>query len=249
MTGRTGWCSSARSSFVYGPDGARLKKTVGSTTTLYIGDDWEVNGGVNTFYLPGDAVMTDGVISWLHRDHAGLRAAHHHAAGAVVQRAHYKPYGERLETIATVMTSKGFIGERNDETGLIYLHARYLNPYLGRFITPDPSPDPTAPGVGLDRYAYAGDSPIVNLDKSGLVGVLVGAATGRVMMDPDEVRLSQSSVRVETVAKYAAQYASGEYPDEPADVVKMPDGKLTALEQQVSFGRSLCTNKCSCRYS
>src|SRR5262249_33163458 len=40
-------------SFVYGPDGARLKKISGSTTTLYIGDDWEVSGGVNTFYLPG----------------------------------------------------------------------------------------------------------------------------------------------------------------------------------------------------
>ena len=56
---------------VYGPDGARLKKTIGSTTTLYIGDDWEVNGGVSTYYLPGDAVMTGVVISWLHRDQLG----------------------------------------------------------------------------------------------------------------------------------------------------------------------------------
>jgi RHS repeat-associated protein len=158
----------ATSSFVYGPDGARLKKTVGSTTTLYMGDDWEVNGGVNTFYLPGDAVMTGGVISWLHRDQLGSVRLTTNAAGAIVQRAHYKPYGQRLETIATVMTSKGFIGERDDETGLVYLHARYLNPVLGRFITPYPSPDPTQPGVGLNRYAYAGDSPIVNLDTSGL---------------------------------------------------------------------------------
>jgi YD repeat-containing protein len=50
-------------SFVYAPDGSRLKKISGNTTTLYIGDDWEVSGGVNTFYLPGDAVMTNGVIS------------------------------------------------------------------------------------------------------------------------------------------------------------------------------------------
>ncbi len=157
----------ATSSFVYAPDGSRLKKTVNGTTTLYVGDDWEVTGGVSTYYMPGDAVMTGAVVSWLHRDVLGSVRLTTNAAGATVQRAQYRPYGERLEAVATLMTSKGFIGERNDETGLIYLHARYLNPYLGRFITPDPSPDPTAPGVGLDRYAYAGDSPIVNLDRSG----------------------------------------------------------------------------------
>jgi RHS repeat-associated protein len=159
----------ATSSFVYAPDGSRLKKTVNGTTTLYVGDDWEVTGGVSTYYLPGDAVMTGGVVSWLHRDVLGSVRLTTNAAGATVQRAQYRPYGERLEAVATLMTSKGFIGERNDETGLVYLHARYLNPYLGRFITPDPSPDPTQPGVGLNRYAYAGDSPIVNLDTSGLM--------------------------------------------------------------------------------
>src|SRR5262249_49407678 len=47
-------------SFVYAPDGSRLKKISGNTTTLYIGDDWEVSGGVSTIYLPGDAVWTNG---------------------------------------------------------------------------------------------------------------------------------------------------------------------------------------------
>jgi RHS repeat-associated protein len=156
--------------FGYGPDGARLHKTSGGTTTTYVGDDWEITGGVSTYYLPGDAVMTNGVVSWLHRDQLSSVRLSTNSAGAVVQRAHYKPYGERLETIATLMTSKGYIGERNDiETGLNYLHARYYDPHLARFITADPS-DPTAPGVGLNRYAYAGDSPIVNLDRSGLRG-------------------------------------------------------------------------------
>jgi RHS repeat-associated protein len=170
-------------SFVYAPDGSRLKKISGNTTTLYIGDDWEVNGGVNTFYLPGDAVMTNGVISWLGRDQINSVRLTTDAGGNVVQRAHYRPYGERLETIATLMTSKGFIGERDDpETALNYLHARYLDPKLGRFITPDPSEDPTQPGVGLNRYAYAGDNPISQLDPSGLnVGVL--ALMGDVFVD------------------------------------------------------------------
>jgi RHS repeat-associated protein len=155
-------------SFVYGPDGSRLKKMSGGVTTLYLGDDWEVTGGISTFYLPGDAVMTNGVVSWLHRDQLDSVRLSTNSAGAVVQRAHYKPYGERLETIASLMTSKGFIGERNDiETGLNYFHARYYDPHLARFITADPSA-PMAPGVGLNRYAYAGNGPIRNFDPSGL---------------------------------------------------------------------------------
>jgi RHS repeat-associated protein len=157
-------------SFVYAPDGLRLKKISGNTTTLYLGNDWEVSGGVNTFYLPGDAVMTNGVISWLGRDQINSVWLTTDANGAVVQRAHYRPYGERLETIAALMTSKGYIGQRNDsETGLIYLHARYYDPRLARFVTADPT-DPTEQGMGLNRYAYAGNSPIVNLDPTGLRG-------------------------------------------------------------------------------
>jgi RHS repeat-associated protein len=166
-------------SFVYAPDGSRLKKISGNTTTLYIGDDWEVSGGVNTFYLPGDAVMTNGVISWLGRDQINSVRLTTDASGAVVQRAHYRPYGERLETIASLMTSKGFIGERDDpETALNYLHARYLDAKLARFISPDPSEDPTEPGVGLNRYAYAGDNPISQLDPSGLIALLDNLAGG-----------------------------------------------------------------------
>jgi RHS repeat-associated protein len=34
--------------------------------------------------------------------------------------------------------SKGYINERFDaETGLQYLHARYMDPAVGRFISPD----------------------------------------------------------------------------------------------------------------
>ena len=51
----------------------------------------------------------------------------------------------QIHDLATPRSSKGFIGERDDpETGLNYLHARYYDPALGRFISPDPW-DPTGP--------------------------------------------------------------------------------------------------------
>lgn len=61
-----------------------------------------------------------------------------------------------------------FLGERlDDATGLVYLHARYYDPVLGRFTSGDPSP-PTRPGVGVNRYAYGGNDPVNRRDALGL---------------------------------------------------------------------------------
>jgi uncharacterized protein RhaS with RHS repeats len=49
----------------------------------------------------------------------------------------------------------------------MYLHAGYYDPQFGRFIQADPS-DPTQVGVGVNRYANAGNNPVVYLDPSGL---------------------------------------------------------------------------------
>ncbi|MER9683882.1 RHS repeat-associated core domain-containing protein [Mesorhizobium sp. M0184] len=59
------------------------------------------------------------------------------------------------------------MGERFDpETGLLYLNARYMDPVLGRFISPDDW-DPTLPGVGTNRYAYARNDPANKADNNG----------------------------------------------------------------------------------
>jgi RHS repeat-associated protein len=153
--------------FAYGPDGERLKKTSGATTTLYLGSDVEIQGGVMTKYLPGDAKRSSSTTWWLHRDHLVSVRALTDATGAVVQRSNYKPYGERIVTLGTVPESTGFIGERtDDETGLAYLHARYYDPQLGVFVQPD-TLDPTKEGVGVNRYAYSFNDPINKSDPNG----------------------------------------------------------------------------------
>jgi RHS repeat-associated protein len=89
----------------------------------------------------------------------------------VVGQRYYAPYGQRLSGGAD-SESVGFTGEREDlgggESNLVYLHARYYDPILGRFISPDPSL-PAARLVGLNHYAYAENDPINYGDTSGFM--------------------------------------------------------------------------------
>lgn len=85
-------------------------------------------------------------------------------AGTLDKAWSYGPYGQPL---VNVMRGKGYIGEQYDsETELQYLHARYMDPLLGRFLSPD-SWDQINPGVDINRYAYAGNDPINGSDAGG----------------------------------------------------------------------------------
>ncbi|PZQ48217.1 MAG: hypothetical protein DI556_15485, partial [Rhodovulum sulfidophilum] len=63
--------------------------------------------------------------------------------------------------------SHGYIGERYDAgPELQFLNARYYDPKLSLFTSPDWL-DVTLPGVGTNRFAYAGNSPVNQSDPSG----------------------------------------------------------------------------------
>jgi RHS repeat-associated protein len=61
--------------------------------------------------------------------------------------------------------SRGWIDQRQDETGLTYLHARYYDPQLGTFL----SPDPIGPEGGLNSFGYGAGNPANLADRSGLI--------------------------------------------------------------------------------
>ena len=72
------------------------------------------------------------------------------------------------------------------ETGLYYLQARYYDPVIGRFISPD-DVDYIDPEVinGLNLYAYCGNNPVMNIDPTGhsavIIGLIIGAIIGVVV--------------------------------------------------------------------
>ena len=185
----------------YGPDGERVRKVVtldGAvvTKTVTVGADYEVSfAGTNTTgtitMIPhADARLVKapaGTVStcFVHRDHlSSVRLETRKDTGAVALRQRYAPYGDRQVTAPSGCgdgEERGFIGERHDpEAGLLYLHARFYDPVLGRFLSPDWwDPIDTAVAanggaagvlsspVGTNRYAYAANDPINKSDPNG----------------------------------------------------------------------------------
>jgi RHS repeat-associated protein len=108
-------------------------------------------------------------IYYLHGDHLGSLQALSNASGQVVQRLTYKPFGETFSNTGSVdFEQHRFTGQEQDpETGLYFYHARYYNPVLGRFLSPDALvPDPGNP-QSLNRYSYVGNNPVNLTDPSG----------------------------------------------------------------------------------
>jgi RHS repeat-associated protein len=177
-----------RTCSVYGVDGTRLKKIenlaanancaalpAAAVATVYFGAvevrNWQVPGQEVVLTYPSPAVkLTNGIASYLHRDYLGPNRAITDAAGARVESAVYKPFGEQTEFVTPGVTapeSKGWIGERYDaDADLQYLNARYYDPVLGMFLQPDWF-EVLKPGVGTNRFSYSFSDPVNKLDPLG----------------------------------------------------------------------------------
>ncbi len=68
------------------------------------------------------------------------------------------------EVQGSLGTGRGYctnLGHPEDETGLVYMRARYYEPLTGRFISEDPSRD------GVNWYLYADGNPVGKVDAEG----------------------------------------------------------------------------------
>ena len=167
-------------SYVYGADGTRLKKTenagtTNATVTVTFGDVEVRNFGqgrsekIITYPHP-HVRLVNGVASYLHRDQLASVRLITGANGGEDKRILYHPFGQAQTWItdpAATPETKGFIGERYDaDAGLQYLNARYYDTGAYIFTQPDWF-DVTEPGVGTNRYSYAFNDPVNLSDPSG----------------------------------------------------------------------------------
>jgi RHS repeat-associated protein len=118
----------------------------GNVIAQYQGPKWILNGV--TYYAITDIrgsilklIDTNGNVAWDH--------------------SFYSPYGDAIQGISRY----GFCGcEYDAETGLYYMGARFYDPSIGRFITPDP----IGLAGGSNVYQYCHNDPVNFVDPSGL---------------------------------------------------------------------------------
>ncbi|MGY6517589.1 MAG: RHS repeat-associated core domain-containing protein [Lysobacteraceae bacterium] len=106
-------------------------------------------------------------VEYVHTDGLGSVVALSNAAGQVIERREYEPYGHQLTPALT--DGPGYTGHVQDAaTGLTYMQQRYFDPSAGRFLSVDPV---TAYDSGDMRhfnvYAYAFNSPYRFTDPDG----------------------------------------------------------------------------------
>ncbi|MGH9242852.1 MAG: RHS repeat domain-containing protein, partial [Acidimicrobiales bacterium] len=165
------------SSYAYTAAGERIRRTDGTTTTITLGGSYELHatgaGAVTAtkHYLFAGARVATRVGTALHYtlgDHLGSTAVTHKADGSDTRTQRYYPYGSpRPGPGHTLPTDRTYTGQTADNTtGLMYYGARYYDPTLARFT----SPDTITPGIGsiaLNRYAYANNNPAFYTDPTG----------------------------------------------------------------------------------
>ena len=126
--------------------------------------------GANAVYAQGpgaDAALLRAVgvtaeSTYYHRDGLNSVVAATTSGGTVSGFARYDAWGNRTASSGSI-PQYGYTGREPDETGLIYYRARYYDPSIGRFTQRDPA------GFidGINRYAYAANNPITNIDPTG----------------------------------------------------------------------------------
>ena len=198
--------------YIYGQDGQRSNKYTQNSETLYFNKMWthHTDSGNNVYggqtskniYLGETRIVTklnSGTNPtyqeeyykqyYYHSDHLGSASLISDYKGDEYQRIEYTPYGETwvektsnigLEWLPYKFTAK----ELDEETGLYYYGARYLDPKYSMWISTDPALGEYIPVAGSDTsklpgmggvfnhingnlYHYGGGTPVKYTDPDG----------------------------------------------------------------------------------
>ncbi len=137
---------------------------------------------MGTLSVPAGAVQFEQVI-YYHHDALGSPIAATDGNGDLLWRERYSPFGSRLLQESREVDCSGstcvpiestwdekqwYTGKLEEtRTGLQYFGARWYEPEIGRFLSPDPVEFSEKSIFSFNRYAYADNNPYRYLDPDG----------------------------------------------------------------------------------
>lgn len=167
--------------FGYAPTGERVWKRGQEGLRYFLYDDLNLiqelaedgSTGATYVHAPGIdrplAMIRDGGIHYYHADRLGSVIYLTDEQGEVAASYDYDPFGRIVRQEGTVVNPFTFTGREFDrETGLYYYRARYYDPGLGRFLSPDPAAPRLHQPQTLNPYLYAQNNPVRFIDPMGL---------------------------------------------------------------------------------
>lgn len=111
-------------------------------------------------------VLAVETVTYYYTNPQGTPLATADAAGNILSSSDYRPYGG--QSLGTPTAGPGYTGHVNDpDAGLVYMQARYYDPVVGRFLSTDPAEANIGDVFAFNRFAYADNNPIVNIDPDG----------------------------------------------------------------------------------
>jgi RHS repeat-associated protein len=150
----------------------RVSKTVGGVTTRYF-DKYVDSIGDNAvqYYYAGPVLIAkkeNGFRRWIHSDRLGSNILMTDSLAGRVKVMDYLTTGASRYSYGNERNDIGFTGHRSDdESDLIYMGARYYDPTIRRFVSPDTVVPDASKFLSFNRYVYANNNPIANVDPDG----------------------------------------------------------------------------------
>ena len=169
--------------YVYDVEGTRIKTQKGEDTTKFI---YNVNArlsqllvktenNADTKYVYGLGLIGEevsGNFKTYHFDYRGSTVAITDSNCNITDTFTYDTYGKLTARTGTTKTPFLYNGRDGvmyeDDTGLIYMRARYYSPALRRFVNADKLHGDISNSLTLNRYAYVNGNPADNVDPEGL---------------------------------------------------------------------------------
>ena len=199
----------------FGADPRRVEKAGGKKVSDFqkdkIGARFEELGyrynGNNQTETEKDSTMDseepENLVFFYHPDHLGSTSYVTDADGNIAQHVEYIPYGEVFVEERNSQFSTNFLfnaKELDNETGLYYYGARYLDPTGGMWLSVDPLFEKYA---GMSPYNYCMGNPVKLVDPDGRDDIYINPATGNVL---GEVENSETNYYLMTYRNWSPIY-------------------------------------------